>query len=311
MLPDRARETPLSSVPHAMYSIWICFILCVPAQTSQCVSMVQRQALPVTPMGRQKPKPWEVNNYIIASYHKAGVYLSNSLTRTIFSVLAAPPEALGHVQYPCYDDAPTCSNMDAPVLMYTDSFNASVEFVRRLKSGSKRLLVAGFVRDPLEMVASAYCYHHDGQEWENKLFPVPEIMQMGPEQGTQVSAESLLPLVEWMASVFAHPDKDTLRLELDDQIKSSEGFDLGVSRLLDHFFGTGTDLISKHERFLISQEAKLSDPNRNSDATTFLNTSSQRLQQHHSNTACKEIAHSVLHKSLSPALLARYQASRL
>jgi hypothetical protein len=43
-----------------------------------------------------------------------------------------------------------------------------------LKSGSKKLLVAGFVRDPLEMVASAYCYHHAGEELGNQMFPVKE-----------------------------------------------------------------------------------------------------------------------------------------
>ena len=73
----------------------------------------------------------------------------------------------------------------------------------------------------------------------NQLFPVKEIMQMGLEKGTELTAETLLPLAEWMASVFEHPDEDTLRLELDDLTKSSAGFDSGVQRfcqLHQHFF---------------------------------------------------------------------------
>eukprot|EP00435_Cladocopium_sp_Y103_P001898 s3382_g1.t1 len=271
--------------------------------------MVQRQALPVIP-GKRKPRPWEVNNYIVATYHKAGAFLSDGLTRTILEILGAPKEVFGHVEYPCYSsgrDSWLCHNMEAPFRVYIDAFNASVESVERLKSGSKKLLVAGFVRDPLEMVASAYCYHHAGQELGNQLFPVQEIMQMGPEEGTEVTATALLPLAEWMTSVFEHPDEDTLRLDFEDLTKSSAGFDSGVQRLLNHFFGTGTDLISTQERFLITERAKKIDANRNPEATTVYINSSFPSVQHSSDPVCKKAAHSALHKSLNPALLASYQ----
>ena len=72
--------------------------------------------------------------------------------------------------------------------------------------------------------------------------------------------------------------------------------------LLDHFFGTGTDLISKNDRFLITETAKLADENRNPQATQAFNGS---------DPVCKEVAHSILHTSLNPALLARYKESCL
>lgn len=274
--------------------------------------MVQRQALPVIPAGRQKPKPWEVNNYIVASYHKAGVTLSEHLALKILNILGAPMEVLGHVEYPCYSLrkdglSQVCYNLDAPFRLYTDSFNASLKSAEQRKSGNKKVLVAGLVRDPLEMVASAYCYHHDGQELGSWLFPVQDIMQMGPGEGTEVTAKALLPLVEWMTSVFENPDNNTLRLEFDDLTKSSAGFDLGVQRLLDHFFGAGTDLISKPERFHITEAAKELDANRNPEATTVRSPTSHRFREHSSNPVCKEVAHSILHKSLNPALFARYK----
>ena len=216
--------------------------------------MVQRQALPVIPAGRQKPKPWEVNNYIVASYHKAGVTLSEHLALKILNILGAPMEVLGHVEYPCYSLrkdglSQVCYNLDAPFRLYTDSFNASLKSAEQRKSGNKKVLVAGLVRDPLEMVASAYCYHHDGQEFGNWLFPVQDIMQMGPEEGTEVTAKALLPLAEWMTSVFENPDNNTLRLEFDDLTKSSAGFDLGVQRscwLHQHFLFFLVEAMGSH-----------------------------------------------------------------
>ena len=216
--------------------------------------MVQRQALPVIPVGRQKPRPWEVNNYIVASYHKAGVTLSEHLALKILNILGAPMEVLGHVEYPCYSWrkdglSQVCYNLDAPFRLYTDSFNASPKSAEQRKSGNKKVLVAGLVRDPLEMVASAYCYHHDGQEFGNWLFPVQDIMQMGPEEGTEVTAKALLPLAEWMTSVFENPDNNTLRLEFDDLTKSSAGFDLGVQRscwLHQHFLFFLVEAMGSH-----------------------------------------------------------------
>ena len=63
----------------------------------------------------------------------------------------------------------------------------------------------------------------------------------------------MLPIVEWMASVFADPDNATLRLTFEEFTKSSESFDASVNRLLDHYFGAGDDLISESERSQIVQ----------------------------------------------------------
>ena len=73
------------------------------------------------------------------------------------------------------------------------------------------------------------------------------------------------------------------------------------SGLLDHFFGAGTHLISKQQRFDITQKAKLLDENRHPEVT----------EEHESDPACKKSAESILHTSLNPALLARYQESCL
>lgn len=273
--------------------------------------MVQRQALPLSPARyKYKSKPWEVNNYIVANYHKAGVFLSVELLLKITGILGAADEVVGQIEYPCYENLrPSfCYNTEAPMRFFTDSLNASVLEAERRKSGSKRLLVAGLVRDPLMMVASAYCYHRTGQEIGNELFPVLEIMQKGLEQGTALVAEHFLPLIEWMASIYEHPDPDILRLEFDDITKSSDGFDLAVQRLLDHFFGTGTELISEQDRFHMIQAARELDINRHPSAsyvTVGLPT------EHSTDTTCKKAARATLDTSLDSALLEKYKDLQL
>lgn len=301
-----------------MKDAWFC-LCCLPllfvhvsaADATDCMSMVQRQALPLSPARHKyKSKPWEVNNYIFANYHKAGVFLSVELLLKITGILGAADEVVGQIEYPCYADRPPpfgpfCYNTEAPMRFFTDSLNASVLEAERRKSGSKRLLVAGLVRDPFMMVASAYCYHHTGQEIGNELFPVLEIMQKGLEQGTALVAEHFLPIAEWMASIYDHPDPDILRLEFDDITESSNGFDLAVQRLLDHFFGTGTELISEQDRFRMIEAARALDMNRHGNASYV--TQGLITRRHNTDTTCKKAARAALDTSLDSALLEKYK----
>lgn len=46
------------------------------------------------------------------------------------------------------------------------------------------------VRDPIRMAASAYCYHHEGQEATNELLPVKDLQRLGVLEGTALAAEA-------------------------------------------------------------------------------------------------------------------------
>ena len=145
------------------------------ATAESCVSMVQRQAAPRR-ASTEFAKAWEVNRYAMAAYHKAGVYLLSGLWEVIWSTLEIPEDLVGGIQFPCYGGV-ACKRPGAPVLRYIDAFNSSL--LEELKSSSpKRLLVAGGVRNPLTMVASAYCYHHSGKEYENRIINTPLLMRL-------------------------------------------------------------------------------------------------------------------------------------
>ena len=68
-----------------------------------------------------------------------------------------------------------------------------------------------------------YCYHHEGKELNNDLMPGPELLVLGPEEGTALTAEYMLPVMESMASIFAEPDNNTLRLKYEELTESLGG----------------------------------------------------------------------------------------
>lgn len=59
------------------------------------------------------------------------------------------------------------SNPDHDTMSGDDTISAyttSASLLHHAASSHIQVFSAGMVRDPLEMVASAYCYHHSGQE---------------------------------------------------------------------------------------------------------------------------------------------------
>ena len=274
--------------------IWLWLVPCTVAATAECMSMVQRQASTV-----RRRKPWEVYDYVTANYHKSGVYLSEELHNQVFQMLGAPPNVMGKIEYPCYNQ---CWNTDAPIIVFTDGFNASWKTSHPRSQPGKQLRVAGSVRDPLQMVTSAYCYHHQGKELPNQLIPTAKLMFLGPEAGTQLTAEHMLQQIEWMASIFANPDNNTLRLEFDELTGSSEGFDRGVRQFVNHFFGTGDEFLTTELRSQILEEVKILDENRNPSAVL----SPYNGLNHSSGPECERKAASAVYK-MEPSLLRKYQ----
>ena len=272
--------------------LWLLPLSEVASEGPDCISMSMVQTkLHLEPL----PKPWEVHHYITAGYHKAGVFLTGKVHQTMFTALGAGQDVMGRVEYPCYS---TCINEKAPILWVIDGFNASWEAAH---PSSKPLLVAGSVRDPLQMVASAYCYHHEGKELINDLMPGPEIFALGPEEGTALTAEYMLPVIESMASIFAEPDNNTLRLQYEELTESSEGFDRGMARWLDHYFG---DSITSEQRSSILEAVKQFDLHRNpEDDYSTWNTANPN---HTSDPECKEKASQAVLK-MDTSLLQRYQ----
>ena len=260
------------------------------------MSMVQ------TRLHLEQRKPWEVYDYLTASYHKAGVYLTFDIHTEMFKILGATDDVIGFLEYPCYDFLffSLCKNTEAPIRVFIDGYNASWKAAH---PANKPVRVAGSVRDPLQMVASAYCYHHEGKESINVLMPLQELKSLGVEDGTFLTAQYMLPIVESMASIFAEPDNNTLRLEYDRFTNSSTGFDLEVGRWVDHYFG---DLISAEQRQKILEAVKIYDENRNPMADAHIINPLDPQRNHTSDPECKDKANKAVFK-METSLLRRYQ----
>ena len=279
-----------------MWSWLLCLCFSVALAEPECsMSMVQTR-LHLEP----QPNPWEVYDYLTASYHKAGVYLTSEIHVKMFRVLGAPRDAFSFLEYPCYHSY-QCKNLAAPIKLFVDGYNASWKAAH---PSSKPLRVAGSVRDPLQMVASAYCYHHEGREVNNTLMPVRALMSLGVEEGTALTAKAMLPTIEYMASIFAEPDNNTLRLDYDELTKSSEGFDAAVRRWVSHYFG---ELITMEQRHEILEAVKVYDENRNpSIDNVSLNPDDPPGTHHGSDPECKQKANEAVFK-MERSLLGRYQ----
>ena len=132
--------------------------------------------------------------------------------------------------------------------------------------------------------------------------PGQELALLGPEEGTWLTAEHMLPIVESMASIFAEPDQNTLRLKFEELTETSEGFDSGVGLWLDHYF---PNMISSEQHQAILEAVKEFDENRNPDDDyNVFNPFS--TTKHRSDPACKEKASEAVLK-IETSLLKRYQ----
>eukprot|EP00434_Breviolum_minutum_P021493 symbB.v1.2.018966.t1/scaffold1530.1/size113418/2 len=159
----------------------------------------------------------------------------------------------------------------------------------------------------MEMVASGYCYHHEGQESDNRMFNSTELVLLGPEEGTRRFAEQELFLVETMVNVIEHSDENTMRLTYEDLTGSSSGFDAEIQRLMDHYFGVGPDaLISMEERNEIATLLQVQDLNRNPEADMTWNRHGT-LRNHSTDGGCKEMARNAMKSWSNTMLYKKYE----
>ena len=117
------------------------------------------------------------------------------------------------------------------------------------------------MRDPFDMVCSAYVYHHRGAE------PIPafkEIPLMGPEEGVPEVAKLMLERIQDMVGVYEMREPDTLFLRYENFTHSSQGFDAQVSQILDFLF---KDEITQLQRTEAMIATRVEDLNRVGEAT--------------------------------------------
>ncbi|CAE7310944.1 unnamed protein product [Symbiodinium sp. CCMP2592] len=215
----------------------------------------------LNPEPHSSVKPWDVNYYIGVTYHKSGTHLMMQVWNLTFGALGAMPVDMGRWSQPCYPGF--CYTPDAPIQLWFNLYSPEKAQESRSEAaarGLRGLRVAGFVRDPVSMIVSAYCYHHRGKEpWNLVENPHNIVTHMGPSEGLTFLGERMLPKVKNMTDVFAHPANDTLRLDYEKTTASSDGFDSEVKKLIDFFF---QGFISDEEKALVLNATQMADLSR-------------------------------------------------
>ena len=197
------------------------------------VFMVQMQAARAprssTRISRSRLKPWEVHRFYTCEHHKAGVDLLRDIETSVFSALGLDmSKDFGIWTAFCVPEFPEfCYNPEAKVRIAMDICSLKTVQLEREAASPQRLLVAGTVRDPLDMVASAYCFHHAWGEWFNPTFEKPQfkVEFMEVQEGVEFMARNLLEVMANMTSIHDHPDSDTHRVTFETITRSSQDFD--------------------------------------------------------------------------------------
>mmetsp|Transcript_24822 Transcript_24822/g.58934 ORF Transcript_24822/g.58934 Transcript_24822/m.58934 type:complete len:282 (+) Transcript_24822:57-902(+) len=234
------------------------------------LSFVQRQSIAIS-------RPWESQVYWVGAHHKAGSHLLRNLMRRAFDGLGA--------NYSCRvrgmrDSIITteggdhyCSDVpDCHIMWDNSAREESVEEAMTRGNGSARGV--HIVRNPWDMLASDYCYHHRGEEPWNGISHLPEMLSMGPLEGTMTLWPEMSAIIDEMAQIFANKGLHHVRYE--KLTESSASFDQQVNAIFEDLFG---GLISRKEHARIAEAAKAEDLHRHIDAHAADHTNSDECME--------------------------------
>ncbi|CAE7231605.1 GIP [Symbiodinium natans] len=223
------------------------------------------------------PKPWEKHYYFVGTHHKSGSQLLRDVMTHAFDTLGAPSSChwnpTGTSAITAADHDHVCSDrLDIPIQW--DNGARIGNFAMARKAASFRQLPirgAHAIRKPKDMLVSAYCYHHRGEEYGHYAgAPWPEIMFMGPLEGFMALWPAMMQNIQTMVDVYTNTSADEMfHVRFEEVTKSSEGFDDVVQRLF-HFLFAPTVPESGLSR--LWQAAKVEDLNVN---PTYNNTISE------------------------------------
>jgi len=208
-------------------------------------------------------KPWDHHLYLVGTRHKAGSQVLRNIMHLAFDALGAKLSCQEHsftnaVITTTGGDNKCYSKPHIPIHWDNACLGTKVlDLNRRIGAEiSKPFRGVHIIRDPLQMVASAYCYHHRGNEKWNVVNAPPNIMEMGYEEGVPAVAGTMLPIVKAMVKAYQASGTDFHVVRYEDLTRSSQSFDYNVAQLFDAMFG---GLITDSEMTKIKELAKQED----------------------------------------------------
>eukprot|EP00931_Biecheleriopsis_adriatica_P108948 TRINITY_DN8321_c0_g1_i1.p1 TRINITY_DN8321_c0_g1~~TRINITY_DN8321_c0_g1_i1.p1 ORF type:complete len:320 (-),score=38.92 TRINITY_DN8321_c0_g1_i1:64-1023(-) len=257
---------------------------------------------------RSKSKPWDHHLYLVGTRHKAGSQMLRNIMRRAFDSLGANISCKEHKAgsiitthgntHEAFGKTVknVCEFMSYVPIHWNNGLSALDLQVDRRWAGKNGMRAVHIIRDPLQMVSSAYCYHHSGQEKGSTNAP-PNIMELSPREGVPATAKTMLGTVRTMVGAFNVSDtKDTYVAKYEELTHSSESFDKVVAEMMDFLF---YDLISAEEKQTLLINARSEDLHRGEHGYSA-------GTGHVSDDACKKEADAAL-ELIDADLLSEYQ----
>lgn len=204
------------------------------------------------------PTPWDRRNYLVGTSHKAGSHLLRNVMRRTFDILGANfschyiVKSAGAV-ITSMGGEHVCQDTKAPV-RFQNTNNARTILQMRLEGPMRGVMI---IRDPFEMVASAYVYHHRGAEVGSPLAP-SNVMSLGPNDGVPATAQSMWHVVENMTQAYQVAGDDVLPVRYEDFTRSSVDFNATMDKII-HFLFEGE--ITEVQKLRILQSTQYEDIN--------------------------------------------------
>lgn len=241
--------------------------------------------------------PWDQYTYLVGAHHKAGSDLLRKIMHLAFDALGANQscsEQMGQFphaelalkswypdgvlttiggQYSC-DDPP---HLDCPI-RYKFNLEGFDFAADRPGTTNKELRAVHMIRDPLEMIASAYCYHHGGAESWSELYAPANITSLSAAEGVPLVAQRMYSVTASMVATSLASGKNAHLIRYENITRSSIDFDLVIADAFYFLFG---GLINDSSMQLIQELATKQDLNRGIKVLD---------QQHVSDDDCKAAA---------------------
>lgn len=205
-------------------------------------------------------KPWDRRNYLVGTSHKAGSHLLRNVMRRTFDILGA--------NFSCHYIAKpngavittigghhVCQDTLAPV-RFQNGNNPRTILEMRQEGAMRGVMI---IRDPFEMVASAYVYHHRGAEKGSPDAPA-NVMSLGPNEGVRETAQSMWPVVENMTQAYLVAGDDVLPVRYEDFTRSAVEFNATVAKIIRFLFEGEITEVQKLTILASAQNEDLNGP---------------------------------------------------
>lgn len=234
---------------------------CVGGDQNSGNALIQKHAAQAPASNSRKSeqlmKPWDRRQYLVMASHKSGTHLIRNIMHRTFDELGATSSCAYNswaIPFTSVGCKVNCTENPRPIRWA--NWNRPDHIIEMRKEGPYRGVMV--VRDPMEMVVSAYVYHHRGEEvGPNGAWDVPiNLTWLEPTEGIPLMAEIMMYPIGDMMTSFEIADGDTLTVKYEDFLRSSDDFDATYAKIMDFFFDKE---ISEDQKKRALRSAKLED----------------------------------------------------